>query len=181
MPVTTPSTPINVRFGSSCCCGGGSGTGTSTCACSICSHCQDSVSQLTNITITAASGNVSQYFYCGVSGVSGVGTAGPYSATNPINDPAVEYVGVSGIFELAFTCSGNDVCLTFTNGSGTDPAMIFCDVITSINHHSGSTCPSSGDATITLGTVICDSSGFVSMDFTVDLGSDGSFSGTVFR
>lgn len=170
--MSAPGDPITISLGVDCCCE------VVECGCEICGVCQDSGSQLVNITVLAANGNVARYFIEGLSGVSGVGTSGPYSSSNPMEDLSIDYAGQVGTFSLLASCFNDAPCLTFNN-----TAMTFGDGVTTCAAHSGSTCvsPATGDAVITIGTVVCDVDGFVSVDFDVDLGTDGSFSGTISR
>ena len=167
----TQGTPQTFARDEDCCC---TGTGTD----DACHPCPVEITNLTNITVNSASGNVARYFVEGLSGVSGVGTTGPYDSLNPMEDLSIDYVGQVGIFSLLARCQDDQICLEYRNTS-----MTFGSGDT-IPEYIGSTCDvgtGSSTALIHVGTVVCDLSGFVSVDFSVDLGADGYFEGTVYR
>lgn len=167
MPVSITGNTFNATC-SGCC----SGTGTGTCTCQPCPVCR---TDLLWITITAATGNMAVVWF----GVGGYATL-PATYANPFTDGSVEVCGgFVSAFSIFAQCVNNAICVSLSMSPNRD---VTC--VTETAEHSANDCSAGtvGDtAIITMGTVVCDAFGFASIDFTVDCGVDGTFSGTISR
>ena len=127
------------------------------------------------ITVTAATGNMAVTWFNGVTGY----TAIPITWVNPFSDLSVEVCGgYLSVISVRAYCKSNALCMAVQLNPNLDAT---CSVATT--QHTADTCnPGSDvDCVITLDASVCDGSGFVSADFSVDCGADGTFSGTISR
>lgn len=147
-----------------CCCPSG--------ACKVCGF---TLPVPLSITITAATGRMAVVWFNGVTGY----TAIPITWTNPFSDLSVEVCGgLLSVISLHAYCMSNNICFGVQLNLNRD---VTCTVETT--QHIGNSCDPGMDVdcTVTLDTVLCDVSGFVSVSFLVDCGADGTFSGTIHR
>lgn len=94
-------------------------------------------------------------------------------------DPSVEVCGgLVTTMSISARCQGNVVCVGVEFGLNRDAT---CDAATQVPGIGGSDCDGSGEIEITLGEIVCDEEGFVSVDFTADAGAYGTFSGSISR
>lgn len=131
-------------------------------------------------TVTAATGDMATVWF----GAGGYVTL-PHSflLDNPLptgayfDDPSVEVCGgLISAMSLSAYCVDDSVCVYAGFIRSRD---VTC--VTEVPTIAGSSCGETDGITITLGEIVCDEEGFVSVDFEADCGAYGTFSGSIHR
>ena len=172
--MATIGTPVVIDLGDcNDCCDSG--------ACLICGLADQLTSRDIYATVTAATGLMATTWF-GPTGYVPLPHSflldAPIADGAAFTDPSVEVCGgLVTTMSLTAACAGNAVRMAASFGLSRDST---CDAGTEIPAIDGSS-DDPDEITITLGEVVCDEEGFVSVDFVADCGAYGTFSGSIHR
>lgn len=173
--MAVPVDPVVIDLGEECCCDPVD-------VCLICDLPDQLTSRDIYATITAATGLMAVTWFNATTGYVGLPHSFLLDTPQPdgaaFSDASVEVCGgLVTIMGIDAKCLGNAVSVGASFGHSRDST---CDAANDIPEIDGRS-EAPDEIEITMGEVVCDEEGFVSVDFTADCGAYGTFSGTIHR